>query len=529
MSLPRVQIGSEEEDIAKTILVSMEVEQNLNQHWYCSLRLRDTVDARPDVEAQLGKPLKISTVSLDGSENVIFSGVVHSARLIYEVTGTFGVEIEAVSDTWKLDLKAGYGYFRSQTARAAAGEILDSKGFSLTGQMPDGKDLSYVQWNETDFTFLLRLVDDVEAWARPSVHDTTGVEIRTDFDQGPTLQWREGEYGLLEWSTYGSLQAFKQQGSHYDYEAMQSSYFSNEQSSVDFSGAQKMTSAVLQQGSNLPGVPATDRNRARTLPDYQQRLQRESRRAQACSVTCHGVSRDPRVRAGDTVTIAGHPEIDATYGVIGCRHRWTAKGYENTFFATPAKRWSPAIRPPRPHIGGLWPARVVENHDPLNQGRMRVQFWWQDQNQSTWIRLMTLYAGPDYGVMFFPEKGDEVLVAFEEGDPERPYIVGSAWNGVQKPPTEGFWDVGGENGEEFQQNDVKRIVTKSGHRISIADKPGKASIALATPTSTRILLTENANETGRPAVALYSAGDIILSAPNGRIHMNSAENSKQVG
>ena len=47
------------------------------------------------------------------------------------------------------------------------------------------------------------------------------------------------------------------------------------------------------------------------------------------------------------------------------------------------------------------------------------------------------------GFMFMPEKGDEVLVAFEHGDPERPYIVGALWNGADSAPRRGFWEGGG--------------------------------------------------------------------------------------
>lgn len=527
MAPPRVEIGTEA--IQQTLWSSIEIRQNLNDHWYCNIYLRDTLDARPDVESQIGKPLRISTVTLDGAEHVIFAGTVCAARLIYEVTGSYGAEIDAVSNTWKLDQGPGFAYFRSQTAKDALNQLLGAKGFSLTGQMPAGPELSYVQWNETEFGFLTRLIDDVEAWFRPDLKGSSGIEVRTEFASGPTLLWREGEYGLVEWATRGTLHPLKKQGAHYDYEAMQSQTFSNEQSTVDFSGAQRMVAAVSQQGGGLPDASVSDRNRARTLPDFQQRLQRESRRALASAVTCTGLSRDPRVCAGNTLTVSGLSEVDAAYGVIACTHRWTVKGYENSFTATPARRWSPELRPPRPYIAGVWPARIAEDYDPKNEGRMQVQFWWQEQGESALIRLMSPYAGADYGMMFFPEKGDEVWVAFEEGDAERPYILGSAWNGVQRPPTEGFWQAGAVNGSEFQANDIKRIVTKSGHRISIVDKPGKQSIALATPTSTRILLTESANETGRPAVAMYSSGDIILSAPNGRIHMYSATNSKQVG
>jgi uncharacterized protein involved in type VI secretion and phage assembly len=166
---------------------------------------------------------------------------------------------------------------------------------------------------------------------------------------------------------------------------------------------------------------------------------------------------------------------------------------------------------------------VVDNNDPDNSGRIKVQFYWQEENQTQWMTMMAPHAGADRGFMFLPEVGDEVWVAFEEGDPERGRVLGSAWNGLEKPPREEFW------GEDVAPNDIKRIVTKSGHRISIVDKDGKNSMVLATPKHLKVSLIENSVETGDAMLALHSDGDIFLSAPNGRIHFHSKFFSREVG
>lgn len=74
---------------------------------------------------------------------------------------------------------------------------------------------------------------------------------------------------------------------------------------------------------------------------------------------------------------------------------------------------------------------------------------------------------------------------------------------------------------------MKRLVTKSGSRLTISDKPGEETIALATPRSSRLLLTERSDETGRPAIALYTTGDILMDATN-RIHLNAAQITRHV-
>jgi hypothetical protein len=72
-------------------------------------------------------------------------------------------------------------------------------------------------------------------------------------------------------------------------------------------------------------------------------------------------------------------------------------------------------------------------------------------------------------------------------------------------------------------------VTKSGHRVTLVDTSGQEAIAMATPKSNRLVMTEKTNETGRPAVVLHTDGDIILAAPKGRIHLQSKLQSKEVG
>ena len=84
MAQPRVTLGSDSGNILWT---TIDVHQALNELWTCRIVLRNTSDARPQVEAQLGTALTVSTISLLGVEPVIFSGVISRVRLIYEISG----------------------------------------------------------------------------------------------------------------------------------------------------------------------------------------------------------------------------------------------------------------------------------------------------------------------------------------------------------------------------------------------------------------------------------------------------------
>ncbi len=520
-----VQVG--EEDIDLTLLAEVDVSQKLNEHWSARVTLRSTPDAEPDVASLLGQPMVVTGYDLGGAQHTLFSGIVKDATLIYEVSGSFGAELRAVSQSWLIDLDPHYAYFLKQPANATAQNVAGNSGLTLGGTI-DGAELSRVQWEETDWRFLLRLADDGEAWLRPT---DDGIEAQASFGPGPTLEWRQGEYGLLEFSGSGAVSPLLQGGAHYDPVVMQSQVHGGVKSAAAQYGPwSELRSKTLAASEAVPEGSVVDRHRAATQSAYHQRLELESRRRAVHAAVCTGVSRSPEVRAGNEVTVAGVDGVaDGTYGVVACQHRWTQRGYENRFTATTAKRWFSAERPETPQADGLYPARVTANHDPHNMGRVQVQFHWQTANATTWARLVTGHAGADRGTLLLPEVGDEVAVRFEEGDPERLYVLGSIWNGVQQPPTQGFWEPGAANAGEFALNNIKRLVTKSGHRVSLVDTPGQETIAAATPKSNRLMMTETANETGRPAVLLHTDGDIVFAAPQGRIHLQSALFSREVG
>ena len=126
--------------------------------------------------------------------------------------------------------------------------------------------------------------------------------------------------------------------------------------------------------------------------------------------------------------------------------------------------------------------------------------------------------------MFMPEVGDEVAVIFEDGDPERPVILGSMWNGVHVQPRDEL------RGGDISTNDVKRIMTKSGNRIQFSDKEGVETLLIATPNNNILKMTEKADSTGRTNITLESkTGDIVLHAPQGRVHIESKFYSKDIG
>jgi type VI secretion system secreted protein VgrG len=119
-------------------------------------------------------------------------------------------------------------------------------------------------------------------------------------------------------------------------------------------------------------------------------------------------------------------------------------GYSNTFTCIPAKvTFRPERTTPRPLVQGPQTAVVV---GPSGQevytdkyGRIKVHFFWDrasqaDENSSCWVRVAELWAGKQWGTVFHPRIGQEVVVEFLEGDPDRPLITGRVYNNEQMPP-----------------------------------------------------------------------------------------------
>jgi type VI secretion system secreted protein VgrG len=533
MGIPNLKIsGHMTQDLLHdAILLSVEVTQELNQHSWCKLSCRRSdspSDDRLYADTLLGFPLKVSYTNQDGSEVEVFDGWVYDVEFTYEISGSNSAVITAVTQSYFLEMTPRTAFYPDQDLPGITNKIIEQSAMSAAeSKLPssDGKTLDYTQWGETDWHFLSRIVDDHESWMRPCGASGSGIEISHAFLPGEKLKWRD-EHGLIAFKTKGTISPLKFDGAHYEMGKMQSKTYQEVEDKAEFyDGSADLILGAVQQGSKiLPDGYIYQRSRVIGLDDFENLLKKESRRSQGASVRAIGESMNPKLKPGDSVDISGLPDANGTYGLTKVLHRFTNTGYINEFTCTPWKKYTNPHAPIAHKWHGMVSARVVDNNDPDGVGRVQVQFFWQEENQTNWARMVTPHAGADRGFMFLPEIGDEVVVAFGDGEVDKPVIIGSIWNGVDKPPREDFW--GGDVGP----NDVKRIVTKSGHRIHIVDKQGKESIVLATPKELKVSMIEKTDETGRSMITLHSeSGDILLSAPNGRVHVHGKFVSEEAG
>lgn len=134
-------------------------------------------------------------------------------------------------------------------------------------------------------------------------------------------------------------------------------------------------------------------------------------------------------------------------------------------------------------INGVVVGLVRSLDDPQNLGRIEVHLpWLSDNNRSYWARVATLMAGAGRGSWFMPEPDDEVLLAFDHGDVQHPYVVGFLWNGKDKPPNDDGID-----------RKVRRLRTVSGHVLEFHDKAGEEKILIKTKAGQEMELEDTQN------------------------------------
>ena len=188
-------------------------------------------------------------------------------------------------------------------------------------------------------------------------------------------------------------------------------------------------------------------------------------------------------------------------------------------------------------LGGRWygafPALVTDIVDPEGLGRVKIALPWSPDTAGaryeTWARLATFMAGNNRGSWFIPDVDDEVLIVFEGGDPRRPYVIGSLWNGKDKPPES--MDGAGKNFKKVlrSRNGVKLtmddtdgreqfiVETPGGQKLTLKDGPGAVEIVDSNGNSIKmeasgITITASAKVTINASQVAVSAGMVTVDA-----------------
>jgi type VI secretion system secreted protein VgrG len=471
----------------------------------------EVISARDDLKPDdLVDKLVTCTVQRQHLASRAFHGYVRSFGRIGALgRGLTIYQFEAVPKLWNLTRTADCRIFQQESVEDITRKLLGEAGvtdFAWNCSVPTQKRDYVVQYNETDWDFLHRLLAEVGIGYcfRHSAGKHTVVFCNAAADwpnvPGNPLEVHPTEVRedtLTTWQPRGSVQIGK--------------VVSVDTDLLRFKGREEKshTTTLAQSDKNTwevylaPGGQAAqkDADPARTLM--------EAAEAQAETATATG--RDPDLFAGGKVKIKVPGEGTKTYLVTEILHEaydethLNAKGtddYRNSFTVVAGDRvWRPRQPRGRPAMLGLQRAMVTgpsgEEIHVDTHGRIKIQFLWdrygkKDQNSSCWVRVMQPLAGGWGGTWFLPRVGDEVLVAFIDGDADRPVVVGSLYNAEGPPPFPLPADK--------TKNGIRTKSSKGGggdnfNMISFDDKKGSEHFEVQAEKDLTILVKNDRTET----------------------------------
>lgn len=167
---------------------------------------------------------------------------------------------------------------------------------------------------------------------------------------------------------------------------------------------------------------------------------------------------------------------------------------------------------------GVYPALVTDLVDPENLGRIELKFPWLGDagaDVRAWATLLTPYADADQGFQMLPEVDSQVVVAFEAGQLERPYIVGACWNGTASLPD-----------TPIAANNKRLIKTRSGSVLEFDDTEGAPKITVKTSGGHKLILDDGAMEVtlehSNGCLLKMNAGGQVTITANSTVEVNAA-------
>ncbi len=513
-------------DDVKTLLTYAYVDDSRNLPDVFVLRYRDpghvvlgkagfTIGAAVAIKVQTAEP---------GGPLTLMSGEVTAVGLDLDRTGTF-TEVRGYDHAHRLFRGRRVAVYPNMTVADVVRKVTQRAGLKVgtIDALPGVGGRPHTQLsqdNVSDWEFLARLADAVGAQiavvdgaldfrlpAQPDGAPDTTARAHTD----PLVL--EGQRTLL--SLRASVTAAEQVPQV-------------EVRGWDVENKQEVTATATPSvvGAELSGVDpvalaATFKSPPLLAAESRHRTQAEARATAdalaaqlggAC-VELDGAARgNPRLRAGTAVTLTGVGEpFTGKYTLTSTRHLFTEQiGYTTEFTVSGRQERSlyglvTGGRTPESAGSGLVPALVSDVRDPAELGRVKLTFPWLAKDFSSgWARVVQAGAGNGRGTMVLPEVGDEVLVGFEQGVFDAPYVLGGLHNGKDKPPKLSTEPVDGGSGAVA----ARGFVSRTGHRLEFVENAG---VTLASGDGKLVVRLDTRSGT----IELTSARGVTVKADNG--------------
>jgi len=464
----------------------------LSQPYLLELDLRSE-DANIDPEDLLRTPLSVGIHMPDGEVRRIH-GLVRSFGFRGRRGPLTAYRAEVVPWLWFLSLTRDCRIFQDKSVPEIVQEVFEGHGFSDFSfrVTQDYEARGYcVQYRETDLNFVSRLLEEEGIFYFFEHTEEGHTLVLTDYSQA------EACMGPEELRVHGGSRP----GMDVITELRQDlSVHTGAISLADYDYLKPSLELRSMLGDDEPNelydyhhsqfAELADGDRYARIA-----LEREecTRSAVQGRSTCRGFQSGRKFRLDD------HFRSDANqeYLLLEVRHRarsgsFVSGGeaeqldYQNDFLAIPhGTPYRPPRRARRPVVSGSQTARVVgpsgEKIWVDEYSRVKVHFFWdrlggQDENSSCWVRVSQNWAGNNWGGMFIPHVGHEVIVDFLDGDPDRPLITGRVYNQEQMPP------------QALPANHDKSIIEDDyGNEIVLDATPGNEHIRLYSPSHRSLL------------------------------------------
>ncbi|MEV4146882.1 VgrG-related protein [Amycolatopsis sp. NPDC049691] len=466
--------------------------------------------------------LKVQTSDPEGPQDLL-SGEVTAVAIDLDAHGTF-TEVRGYDHAHRLFRGRRVAAYPNMTvadivrkvtqrAKIPAGKIDDVKGFGGRPNTQLGQD------NVSDWEFLTRLADAVGAQIavrdgklnfelpeKPSGAPSTTTKATAD----PLVLEAHGTLVSLRASVTAAEQVPEVRVTGWDYENKQAITATAvpKNAGAEVPGVDPV--ALAGKFSSPPFLDAASPRRAQGEADATAKALAD-RFGGACTELDGVAKGNPKLRAGTAVTLTGVGQpFSGKYTLTSTRHLFNAEvGYTTEFTVSGRQERSLYGLVAGGAPGSSWPgvvcAQVSDLKDPAKLGRVKVTFPWLDKDfTSTWARTVQPGAGKGRGAFVLPEVGDEVLVGFEHGDFEAPYVLGGLHNGKDTPPKFAKEVVDGTSGEAA----VRGFVSRKGHKLEFAEDEG---ITLSSGDAKFVVKIDQKNQ----VIEVTSGKSVTVKARNG--------------
>ena len=524
--------GADLPALADEHLMEVEVETSLHLPGMAVLTFED--DSETTVlkasRAKVGSILEIKSVGREGTtETPLIKAEITS------IEGEFGHEgvrtvVRAYEKSHRLHLGKKTKTFQNVKDSDIASQIAQGAGLTAgTVTMTSATHTFVSQVDETDWEFLAGRaraigyefgVTDDKFYFRPPVKASTGPATDTPAPDPPAALELEYAENLLalDVRVTGSGQAPDVQVRSWD--PVQKIALKSTASSATTEASVQDTPSAL--AGKVGGKTVVETSMAyATQAEVDEAAKGLAADVGSTFVECEGTALgEAKMTAGVAVRITNvGAAFKGQYTLTRVRHSFTEDGYL-THFEMSGRRDRSLLglitggvsrRAAAPSLG-VATGLVTQNDDPDKVGKVKIKLPWLDDTfESDWVRVAQMGAGPNSGAVWLPEVDDEVLVAFEFGDPARPYVLSSLWNGKDKPMLgDGLVDNGKMKRRGF--------VSRKGHKLVFFDGDDKSGIGMVSSDGKlKVSLNETNGEvkihsSGKVTIITESGGDVALTS-----------------